>query len=84
MATAKKSTSAVSEKAANFARIGSRRVANTLASLRSLRNLGNRASYEYTDAQVEKIMEAIEAEVKSLRDAFSKDGQAKSKGTFQL
>lgn len=84
MATAKKSTVAADPKAENFARIGSRRVANALDMLRRLKNLANKAQYTYTSDQVEKIMGALEAEVAGLREAFTTDKGGKAKGSFQL
>lgn len=84
MATASKKSPVVSEKAENFIRIGGRRVANALEAIRRLKNLSNRATYEYTPEQVEKICGALEAEAAALRQAFSTKDGVKAKGSFQL
>jgi hypothetical protein len=57
-------------KAARFRRIAMRRVPKALKALQAVANLANKATYEYTDEQRERIIEAVGAEVSRLVNAY--------------
>ena len=54
--------------------IGQARTTRALAAIGTLRVLGNRKSYDLTDDNRAKILAALEAAVKDVRDAFMSEG----------
>ena len=53
-----------------FLRVAQRRTRNVLIDLARLANCGNRAAYEYSEADVKKIFDAIESQLESTRSRF--------------
>jgi hypothetical protein len=53
-----------------FIRLAEKRVNKALDALRLVGNLSNRGNYEYADADVDKILKALEAELRELKRRF--------------
>jgi len=53
-----------------FKRIAERRVQRVLDALRGLSHLSNRRMYQWNDAQLEKIWQAVDKELKACRESF--------------
>ena len=70
-------------KADKFRRLMNARMTATLDKIRLLSNLSNRASYEYTPEQVEKIMAALRNEIDWLEREFQPRA-AETKKVFEL
>lgn len=60
------------KKRSRFLRVAPRRTTEVLEAMRILGNCGNTNAYAYEDDEVEKIFDAIDAEVRVLRSAFRK------------
>lgn len=56
----------------NFKRISENRVSKILMMLEQLTNLGNTSFYEYTDAEIEKIFDAIDKQSKKSKEYLLK------------
>jgi hypothetical protein len=80
----KTATKATESKQEKFVRLAPKRVVRTINSMRSLRKLANRNSYEWTDEQANKILAAIAAEAKALQDALNSTEKAKDTVEFDL
>ena len=50
-----------------FVDLAQRRTVNAIKAIRVIGKLGNRSAYEYTDADVNKIVKALNDEIKSLK-----------------
>lgn len=72
-----------STKRERFVRLAEARVERGIKILRLIGNLSNRGNYEFSDADVSKILTALENELKELRARF-KTGYAKNEITFKL
>jgi len=57
-----------------FERLAQKRVTEALRRLRLIGNLSNRANYEYSDDHVRQLTEALEAELKQLKNRFRQEG----------
>lgn len=57
-----------------FERLAQKRVTEALRRLRLVGNLSNRANYEYSDEHVRQLTEALEAELKQLKNRFRQEG----------
>jgi len=57
-------------KADKFKRLASSRTSEALSTIKGIGNLANKASYDYEDAQVTRILAALRMEVNALEDAF--------------
>lgn len=57
-----------------FERLAQKRVTEALRRLRLVGNLSNRANYEYSDDHVRQLVDAIEAELKQLKNRFRQEG----------
>jgi uncharacterized protein YeeX (DUF496 family) len=57
-----------------FERLAQKRVTEALRRLRLVGNLSNRANYEYSDDHVKQITEALETELKELKNRFRQEG----------
>ena len=53
-----------------FLRIATARTQVAIEKLRILGNCANRDAYEYTDAEADKIIRALEEEIKTLKQKF--------------
>lgn len=62
------------EKAADFVRLGVKRMAKCVSAMKGVRNLANKSQYKYTDAQVAKIMTTLAAHLQSVEQAFEEKG----------
>lgn len=56
-----------------FRRIAERRVTEALRVFRLIGNLSNRNNYEYTDAEVRQILDALEGEMRRLKQRFQQE-----------
>jgi len=54
-----------------FKRVAEQRTNKILKTLHLLGNCGNKANYDYSDAEVNKIFNTIEKELKNTRNKFS-------------
>lgn len=66
-----------------FIRLAQARVERGIKTMRLIGNLSNRSNYQYSDADVSKIMAALESEIRQLRARF-KTGHTKNQTTFKL
>lgn len=82
-APAKKVGKTPEQKQAKFKELANKRVGNALKAVSLIGNLTNRASYDYTQEQVDKIGQALDAEVLSVKAAFKAalEGKAAAKST---
>ncbi len=70
----------MSEKLEKFERLAERRVNEAMKKIRLIGNLANRNNYEYTEKHAKKIIDALEAELRTLKSRFKdEDGEC---GTF--
>ena len=67
-----------------FKTVAGRRVQKVLDDLESLANCSNRSTYEYTDAEVKKMMKAINDKVTFLKLAFEASNSKSNKQTFEF
>lgn len=58
------------ERRANFVRLAQNRVNRAISDIRLIGNLSNKSNYSYDKADVDKIMSAIEKEVRILKKRF--------------
>jgi hypothetical protein len=70
------------DKRANFVRLAEKRTQNVIQKVRVLSNLSNHHVYEYGDADVEEIFDAIQQELTLARSKF--EARNKSKPEFAL
>ena len=62
------------EKREKFVRLAERRTVNAIKAIRVLAKLGNRSVYEFDDADVKKIVNALSREIENLRARMSTRG----------
>lgn len=74
---------AKNNKREKFVRLTQARMERAIKDLRLIGNLSNRGNYEYSDADVAKIMTVLESELRELRARF-KTGYTKNEITFKL
>ena len=67
----------VNAKRERFLRVAERRTNNLLYRIRVLSNCSNRSAYEFDEADVAKIFDAIDREMKSARAKFETSGRPK-------
>jgi hypothetical protein len=70
MATRKTATDKAApakDKAGDFKRLAESRVPKAIKSIRTISKLANKASYEYTPEQAERIVQALQSELETLR-----------------
>jgi hypothetical protein len=60
------------DKSGDFRRLAGSRTRATLDMIRKLENLSNRTNYNYDDAQVDKIFEALEEALRVAKAKFQK------------
>lgn len=65
-----------------FKRLATYRTNVVLEKLRILGNLSNRANYEYTEEEINKIFSAIDSQLKTAKALFVKKG--KGEWSFKL
>lgn len=66
-----------------FVELAEKRVNRTLKDLRLIGNLSNKNNYAYTDADIQKILLALDQEVKNLKTKFMSD-DGKTATAFKL
>lgn len=71
------------DKRSRFVSLAEKRTTNALKSIRLVSNLSNKAHYEFTDGDIKKIVNALQAEVEVLRRRFSETPH-KLAGGFKL
>jgi len=70
------------QKHSNFVRLAEARTSRAVKQIQLIRNLANRAKYEYSDREYEAIIEALTIEVCELQKTFDKKN--KKQRTFTL
>ena len=71
------------DKRSKFVALAQGRTINAIKAIRVIGKLGNKAHYEYSDADVKKIVQALSREVESVRARLSDKG-AKVEVEFNL
>ena len=75
--------SSATEKRERFERLAQKRITETIKKLRLVGNLANRNNYSYTGEHVRQIFEALDSEMRALRQRFK--GQTKDEsGEFRF
>ncbi|HWZ03786.1 MAG TPA: hypothetical protein VNX40_09260 [Mucilaginibacter sp.] len=74
----------LNDKQKRFKNVAGRRVQKVLDDLEILSNCANPATYEYTDADVRKMMKAITDKVALLKMAFEANNGKANKQTFEF
>jgi len=59
-----------------FVELAEKRVTRAIKDIRLIGNLSNKSNYSYTDQDVRKIIRALEAEIKKLKQRFESRGTA--------
>lgn len=67
-----------------FKTVAGRRVQKVLDDLESLSNCANTSTYEYTEADVRKMMKAINDKLTLLKNAFEASNSKANKQTFEF
>ena len=71
-------------KSAKFKSLAEKRTNSALKQIRLIGNLANPSSYEYSSEQVIKIVEALNAEIKSVQRRFDAAGKGREVTEFTL
>lgn len=66
-----------------FIRLAEKRVNRSIKELELVGNLGNRAAYDYSDADVKKIFRALDGALKESRSKFG-EGDRSENSRFSL
>jgi hypothetical protein len=64
----------IKDKREKFVQLAENRTRNAIKAIRVIGKLGNKHAYEYTDADVRKIVGALSKEVESLRTRMTSSG----------
>lgn len=72
-----------SDKKQKFVKLAENRTANAMRAIRVIGNLSNRSHYEFSDADVRKIVTALSGEVEALKRRFAEPA-GRSNVTFKL
>lgn len=67
-----------------FKSLANKRVNTALKAIRLIGNLSNKSNYEYTDADVDKILRALDEELKECRQRFEFAKKTSGKEEFSL
>ncbi|MCG8625993.1 MAG: hypothetical protein MJE68_28850 [Proteobacteria bacterium] len=67
-----------------FLSLGTKRVNNALRAINLIGNLSNRVNYEYSDAEVKKMFNALQNELTACRERFNKASKMGNKGGFSF
>jgi len=68
----------MSTKRTNFIRLAEARVTKALKSIKVIGNLSNKTNYEYTDQDINKIINALQAEINLLKSRFKNKGNGET------
>ena len=74
----------LNEKQKRFKNVAGRRVQKVLDDLEVLANCANPSTYEYTEADVRKMMKAINDKLATLKIAFEANNSKANKQTFEF
>jgi hypothetical protein len=77
----KTSTKRTEDKRAKFVELAESRTVNAIRAIRVIGKLGNKAAYEYDDADVKKIISALSKEIDALKARLA---QKSSKGDVEF
>ena len=66
----------MSTKRSNFVRLAEARVTKALKSIKVVGNLSNKANYEYTDQEINEIINALKVEINELKSQFKNKGNS--------
>lgn len=72
------------DKRSRFVELGQARVTKATQLLRLIGNLANHNNYEYSEDDVQKILSALDAEMKLLKARFQTALSKKAKDEFKL
>lgn len=61
-----------------FVELAQRRTVNAIRSIRVIGKLGNRSAYDYSDADVNKIVKALQDEIEALKLRMKSSGRQES------
>ena len=67
-----------------FVRLAEARTSRLLKDIGLLSNLSNRTNYSYTEEDVKKIFNAINAELKNAQSKFETNLKVETRGEFKL
>jgi len=70
----KHSEKVATDKRKKFVQLAERRTINALRAIRVISKLGNKSAYEYDDADVRKIANALTKEIEALKARMSSTG----------
>lgn len=62
------------DKRQKFVELAERRTVNAIKAIRVIGKLGNKSAYEYTDADVSKIVKALNDEIEALKARMKSSG----------
>jgi hypothetical protein len=68
----------MSTKRSNFVRLAEARVTKALKSIKVIGNLSNRTNYDYTDQDINKIIDALQTEISLLKSRFKNKGNSET------
>lgn len=80
----KKTTRKAVDKAAKFKELAQKRMTKAIKAIGQLTNLANRNNYEYTDAQVQSMLDALDAQLTVVQEAFAQPEKGASVGGFEF
>jgi ribosomal protein L7/L12 len=61
-----------------FVQLAERRTVNAIKAIRVIGKLGNRSAYDYTEADVSKIVKALSDEIEALKSRMKSTGRRES------
>ena len=64
-------------KAENFNRLAEKRVTESIKKIRLVGNLANKNNYEYNEKQVKQIINALENEIRLLKNKFKEEEESR-------
>lgn len=73
----------VRNKRDRFVELAEKRVTRAIQTIRLIGNLGNRNNYEFSNEELERIIRALESEVRQLKRRFSEEQESKG-AAFRL
>lgn len=69
------SNKSIDAKRDKFVELAQRRTVNAIKAIRVIGKLGNRSAYEYTDADVSRIVKALNDEIEALKSRMKSSGR---------
>ena len=67
------------ERREKFVDLAQNRTNNAINQIRLIGNLSNRGNYEYSDRDIHKILKALNAEIRAMKERFSAGGKDSGK-----